>query len=120
MGKVCEMGSVEKKLETVLLSEEQITNSSQISIIKICDAIKKLLLEKNIRYGDAALQPKNIFFRGNATESILCRLDDKISRIINNKEIKPRCNDLVDLIGYLVLLLISMGITEKDIENLID
>ena len=35
--------------------------SSPDKIVKILDSIKKLLLEKNRRYGDSALNPRRIF-----------------------------------------------------------
>lgn len=88
-------------------------------IIEIVDAIKNLLLEKNKRYGNSALNPQNIFYKGDSTQSIEIRLDDKLSRIKNNNG-NLRVNDVSDIIGYCVLLLISMGATKKDIEKLID
>lgn len=88
-------------------------------IMEIVDAIKKLLLEKNKRYGNSALNPQNIFYKGDSTQSIEIRLDDKLSRIKNNNG-NLRVNDVSDIIGYCVLLLISMGATKKDIEKLID
>lgn len=93
--------------------------NTEEKIIEIVDAIKKLLLEKNRRYGDAALNPQNIFYKGNSTQSIKIRLDDKLSRIKNNNS-NLRVNDISDIIGYCILLLISIGATKKDIEKLID
>lgn len=93
--------------------------NTEEKIIEIVDAIKKLLLEKNRRYGDAALNPQNIFYKGNSTQSIEIRLDDKLSRIKNNNS-NLRVNDISDIIGYCILLLISIGATKKDLEKLID
>jgi len=92
--------------------------NSQEKISEIYDALKKMQLEKNKRYGDSALKPNNIFSKLDSQSSIKIRLDDKLSRIMNNNELKV--NDISDIIGYLVLLLISMDITESDILNLID
>lgn len=89
-------------------------------IIEITDSMKDLLLYKNEKYGDSALNPNNIFFKGDATNSILIRLDDKIGRIKNNKESVPRTNDICDVIGYCVLLLASMNVTKEEIEKLKD
>jgi hypothetical protein len=89
-------------------------------ISEIMDAMKDLLMYKNTKYGDSALKPKNIFYKGDSTNSILIRLDDKLGRVKNNTEEKPRVNDTVDLIGYLILLLISLGVTKEDIEKLKD
>ncbi len=70
----------------------------------------KLLLEKNRKYGDAALTPLGIFYKGGATNSIKIRLDDKLSRVKNSE--KLRKNDVSDLIGYLMLLCINEGWTD--------
>lgn len=91
---------------------------SKERIEETLNAMKDLLLYKNEKYGDAALKPKNIFYKGSPTDSIRIRLDDKISRIRNSDEL--RVNDICDTIGYLTLLLISMGATKEDIEKLKD
>ena len=89
-------------------------------IIEIMDSMKDLLLYKNEKYGDSALSPNNIFYKGDSTNSILIRLDDKISRIKNNSDSLPRMNDVCDIIGYCTLLLVSMGISPEDIAHLKD
>lgn len=92
----------------------------QDRITEITDAMKHLLIEKNKRYGNSALEPQNIFYKGDAQNSILIRLDDKLGRIKANTESTPRVNDVCDIIGYCTLLLISMGVTKEDIEKLED
>lgn len=98
--------------------EDANVTESQKKIIEVCDGIKDLLLYKNEKYGDSALHPNNIFYKGNATNSIKIRLDDKIGRIRNSGE--TRFNDVSDLIGYSVLLLVSMGVNKEDFEKLKD
>ena len=67
-----------------------------------------LLKEKNKAYGNSALNPTNIFSKLNATESLCARIDDKIARI-KNKGINDKTEDTVDdLIGYLLLLKMSL------------
>ena len=51
---------------------------------------------------------------------ILIRLDDKIGRIKSNTDETPRTNDVADIIGYCVLLLISMGVSAEDIAKFKD
>lgn len=97
---------------------EKELSKSQESIMEICDSIKDLLLYKNEKYGDSALRPNNIFYKGDSTNSIKIRLDDKIGRIKNCEQ--TRINDVADVIGYCVLLLISIGACEEDIERLKD
>lgn len=95
-------------------------NTTQEKIKEITEAMKDLLLYKNQKYGDSALNPKGIFYKGDNTNSILIRLDDKLGRVISNKEEKPRVNDVADIIGYCTLLLISMGVTAEDIAKFKD
>lgn len=94
--------------------------SNKEKIIEISDSMKDLLLYKNEKYGDSALSPNNIFYKGDSTNSILIRLDDKIGRIKNNPDSKPRVNDVCDIIGYCVLLLASMNVTSEDISKFKD
>ena len=67
-----------------------------------CDEIKRLLLTKNIAYGNSALSPIQIFAKAGAQEGIANRIDDKLNRIKNNQSYVGD-NDLDDLIGYLIL-----------------
>lgn len=89
----------------------------------ITNAMQDLLLYKNEKYGDSALNPIGIFTKHlknvpENTASILVRLDDKLSRIKNADEL--RTNDVSDIIGYCTLLLISMGVSANDIEKFKD
>lgn len=93
---------------------------TQQKIHEIMGAMKDLLLYKNQKYGDSAINPKKIFYKGDSTNSILIRLDDKIGRVMSNTEEKPRINDVCDIIGYCTLLLISMGVTSEDIAKFKD
>jgi hypothetical protein len=70
--------------------------------------IKSLLQSKNKKYGNSALEPVRIFSKANETDQILCRIDDKLSRIKNMGSDTQIDEDTVnDLIGYLILLKIS-------------
>ena len=89
-------------------------------INEIMEAMEDLLLYKNRLYGNSALNPKQIFYKGDAVNSILIRLDDKLGRIMANTDEKPRINDVADIIGYYTLLLISMGVDKADIEKMMD
>lgn len=94
--------------------------NTQDRIKEISDGMKDLLLYKNEKYGDSAINPKKIFYKGDSTNSILIRLDDKLGRVISNPDEKPRVNDVCDIIGYCTLLLISMGVTAEDIAKFKD
>lgn len=94
--------------------------SSRESIIDVLDGMKDLLLYKNEKYGDSALKPLGVFHKGDALDSILIRLDDKIGRVKNNPDVRPRVNDVADIIGYCTLLLVSMGVTKEDLTKFKD
>jgi hypothetical protein len=71
-----------------------------------CHEIAHLLIDKNISYGDSALNPSRIFSRADATEQLKVRIDDKLNRVMNNQGFAGD-NDIDDLIGYLILLKIA-------------
>lgn len=88
---------------------------TQLEIASICDKIKNLLLEKNLKYGDSAINPNRIFSKASAVEQILVRIDDKLSRIGKGVGLLASDEDVVDdLIGYLVLLKIAQKREEED------
>jgi hypothetical protein len=79
---------------------------TQIDIATTCDVIKALLLEKNRKYGDSALNPVRIFSQSDSMEQIRVRIDDKLSRLRNQQSDEDE--DVIDdLIGYLVLLKVA-------------
>jgi hypothetical protein len=86
----------------------------------ILEGMTELLIDKNKKYGNSALAPKKIFSKADATDSIALRLDDKLGRIMNNPNPIPRVNDCADIIGYLTLMLISIGAEKEDILKLKD
>jgi hypothetical protein len=65
-----------------------------------------MLIDKNISYGDSALNPIRIFSTTDATEQLKVRIDDKLNRVKNNQGFAGD-NDIDDLIGYLVLYKIA-------------
>ena len=84
-------------------------NETELKISNVCDDIKELLIHKNRKYGNSALKPNRIFSKCSATEQLLVRIDDKLNRIMKGAGLLATDEDVVkDLIGYLVLLKISM------------
>ena len=81
--------------------------NTQIEIEKTCEEIKQLLLEKNRKYGDSALNPVRIFAKSDATEQLKVRIDDKLNRLKNLQEDETE-DTITDLIGYLILLKIKL------------
>jgi hypothetical protein len=73
----------------------------------VLNNVSDVLIEKNRRYGNAALEPIGLFYKGDSTTSITIRIDDKISRVRNAGELRK--NDMFDLLGYSLLLGISQN-----------
>jgi hypothetical protein len=80
---------------------------SQCDIATVCDQLKELLLEKNRKYGDSALNPVRVFSNASPLEQIRVRLDDKLSRLRNQQEDEDE-DVLTDLIGYIVLYKVAL------------
>ena len=96
--------------------EEFALTSTQEKIYEIMEGLETFLITKNKRYGNSAIEPLKVFSKNIANDSILTRIDDKLSRIKNSDE--HRKNDIVDLLGYLVLLCVERG--WDNFEDLID
>jgi hypothetical protein len=71
-----------------------------------CHEIAHMLIEKNISYGNSALEPARIFSTADSKEQLKVRIDDKLNRVRNNKGFAGD-NDIDDLIGYLILYKIA-------------
>ena len=83
-------------------------NSFSNKLDKEVKYIVDLLKEKNAAYGNTALNPTNVFSKLSSSEAICARIDDKLARI-SNKGINDETEDTVDdLIGYLLLLKMSI------------
>ena len=78
-----------------------------IQVEEVLDSIEKMLIEKNHKYGNSALEPLGVFSQLSAKEGLLIRIDDKLKRIKNGSLEKDDEDVVNDLIGYLVLLKIS-------------
>ena len=89
--------------------------NTEFDIIRICDGIKDMLIQKNMAYGDSALNPIRVMSNASTIEQLLVRIDDKLNRIRQGRNLL--CDDedvIVDLIGYFILLKIAV---ERDTQN---
>lgn len=74
-----------------------------------CAELAKMLVEKNERYGNSALEPVRVFSRASAEEQILVRIDDKLSRL--RAAVPGDDEDVIrDLLGYLILLRVARSL----------
>jgi len=90
----------EDKIKKIL--ELSKTAPAGYGILAACLDITEMLLEKNVAYGNSALNPIRIFSNADDMEQLNVRIDDKLNRI-KNKKIYAGDNDEDDLIGYLLL-----------------
>ena len=82
-----------------------------------CKKLENLLLQKNARYGDSALDPLNVFSEAGAVAGIKMRIDDKLKRIKNAGLVDATEDTLQDLAGYLILLMIAKDNACNDIQE---
>lgn len=75
-------------------------------VLSILEAVGSMLIEKNRKYGDSALNPARIFSRADTVEQLKIRIDDKINRVRNQQNDEDEDVEM-DMIGYLVLLRIA-------------
>lgn len=71
---------------------------------QVLDEIKNLLIAKNKKYGNSALEPLGVFSQLSPEQALFVRIDDKLKRIKNGSLQKDDEDVVNDLIGYLVLL----------------
>jgi hypothetical protein len=76
------------------------------AIIDCVLSIGEMLIEKNRKYGNSALEPIQVFSDLGAKEGVLLRLDDKLKRLKNGAADEDE-DVLLDIVGYIVLLLIQ-------------
>lgn len=82
---------------------------TQIKIKQVLSSLQELLLEKNNRYGNSALEPLE-GIKYTAEDGIKIRLVDKLKRVINSEEVRK--NDIADIMGYLTLLCVNKDWTD--------
>ena len=108
-------------IKKIMNKEPQDPNGYQFSFNVITELkdILKMLLEKNEKYGDSALNPTKIFSKENPIEQIKTRIDDKLTRIKNQTLTGEKDDEDVikDLIGYLILLRIATKKEKEGVDN---
>jgi hypothetical protein len=82
-------------------------NLFAVQVGVVLDEIRDLLIAKNQKYGNSALEPLGVFSQLSAKEGLLVRIDDKLKRIKNGSLEKDDEDVINDLIGYLILLKIK-------------
>lgn len=93
-----EEDSMEKRIKDL--------NTAELIVIE-CEALKNLLLDKNVAYGDAVHQPGPLF-DVDPIVGIQARINDKLRRIANKGVNDVTEDSLTDLLGYLIHLKIAI------------
>lgn len=95
------------RYRNIVCDDSDMVEPFSIKVGKVLDDIEKMLIEKNRKYGNSALEPIGVFSKLSPKEGLLIRIDDKLKRIKNGSLEKDDEDVVNDLIGYLVLLKIS-------------
>lgn len=72
-----------------------------------CGGLCAFLIEKNRKYGNSALEPMRVFSKAPVNEQLKVRADDKLARILRGDANLEDEDVLLDLAGYLVLMLVE-------------
>lgn len=88
------------------------SKETERDIERVVSNISEMLIAKNRAYGDSALEPVRVFSKTDTIEQLYVRIDDKLSRIQRGHEY-PGDDTILDLIGYMILLLIAKERDEK-------
>lgn len=92
--------------------KETLSKETERDIERVVSNISEMLIAKNRAYGDSALEPVRVFSKTDTIEQLYVRIDDKLSRIQRGHEY-PGDDTILDLIGYMILLLIAKERDEK-------
>jgi hypothetical protein len=76
----------------------------QEEVYKVLSEITEMLIAKNQKYGNSAIEPIGIFSDLSPEEGLKVRIDDKLKRIKNGSLDRDDEDVINDLIGYLVIL----------------
>lgn len=88
----------------------------QEAIREVCLDLGNMLVEKNWRYGNSALNPTRIFSQADTLEQINVRMDDKLSRIREHTHFDNEDAEW-DLAGYLILKFVAKRLMEVNNER---
>ena len=91
--------------------------STKDKIKQKCQQLEDLLVKKNSAYGNSALDPLGVFSSANASSGIKIRLDDKLKRIANAGLVEDTEDTLIDIAGYIILLMIAKDNESNNIQK---
>lgn len=86
---------------------ENLKAPAAFEILKVCLALAVFLMQKNLAYGNSALEPLRAMSKADPAEQIRVRMDDKLSRMIRGESAGE--DPAHDFVGYWVLLEVLKG-----------
>ena len=100
------------------MTEEPICKSVDLTDVQVrinreCNRLDEVLIDKNRKYGNSAIDPIRIFSKSDPVEQINVRLDDKLSRMLSAQDDDLEDAEL-DLIGYLILKRVAKQVHGDD------
>lgn len=98
----------------IICDDSDIVVPFATKVVEVLDQIEQMLIDKNQKYGNSALEPIGVFSKLSPREGLLIRIDDKLKRIKNGSLANDDEDVVNDLIGYLVLLKIQSKETAVD------
>lgn len=88
------------------IGEQLGISSFEQNVRRILEGVADTVVQKNLAYGNSALNPIRVFSRTDRMEQLYTRLDDKLSRVQKGHEY-PGDDTIQDIIGYCTLILIA-------------
>lgn len=88
------------------IGEQLGISSFEQNVRRILEGVADTVVQKNLAYGNSALNPIRVFSRTDRMEQLYTRLDDKLSRVQKGHEY-PGDDTIRDIIGYCTLILIA-------------
>jgi len=105
-GSTHDLGATPRSAVVAAIAAKSELAPAELEIRAVCSALAEMLVDKNRKYGDSALNPVRIASKSSPIEQILVRIDDKLCRWKNRQSDEDEDIES-DLLGYLVLLRIA-------------
>jgi len=99
-----------------MLSKDTVHDEFVVNLEHELQAVKEMLISKNRKYGNSALEPIRVFSKASNIEQINVRIDDKLSRLVSSQSDEDEDVDF-DLIGYLLIRRIAKKLSKPTISD---
>lgn len=90
----------------------KLMDRTQKLIVEKCDELKELLLSKNRKYGNAVMEPVQVFSSDDPVRVINSRIDEKLTRVAQRADDEDEDPEW-DICGYLILKKVAQTIQRE-------